>query len=178
MAIDVSEHIRLDLLQRSDLAKLVDAINDPYVASQTRTIPHPYTMEDGLYFYERVQNNAKTAGFKFNFSIFDDKDVIGGIGLLCEDGYSSHRSSLGYWLAAGFRGKGIMTNVIESFVSYIFKNTAFKRLQAHTYCDNIASQKVLEKNGFLREGMLRKYVEKDFELKDVYLYSKLHPDLN
>ena len=175
--ISVGDNIELGLLRESDLNDLVQAINDYEISANTLNIPFPYGIDDARRFLEHTKNQRLEAGFPVNWSIKIEGRVQGGIGMLCNDGYDSHRTEIGFWIATAFHNKGIMTNVIGKFVKYIFDQMLFTRLQANTLCENIASQRTLEKNGFLREGLLRKYYKTQNEYVDVYCYSKLHPDI-
>ena len=106
-------------------------------------------------------------------------EIIGGIGLVYEDGTESHKSKLGYWIGAPYRGKGIMAIVLKGFVHYIFQNrTGLLRLEAHVFPNNISSQKTLEKNGFIREGYFKHYYRKDDEIKDAIQYAVFNPTIS
>ena len=176
--IDIDEDTCLIQMTASDIDGLVYAINDKRIADNTLTIPHPYTREDALQFLNLVEERHADAGFLPNWLIKKSGVIIGGIGLVCQEGYEAHRTELGYWIASDFSSNGITTAALKTLVNHIFKNLHFDRLEAHTFCENIASQKVLEKNGFMREGLLRKYIKKGNVYKDVYSFSKLRPDLS
>ncbi len=178
ITLPVKDDIYLAQLSREDIPGLVSAINDPQIASNTISIPYPYSLTDGLDFLRLCVERQRSAGYYTDWVIKREDEVVGGIGLLCQDGYQSHRSEFGYWVASAYRNKGIITGAIKTFVQFVFDKLHFVRLEAHTFCDNVASQKVLEKNGFLREGMLRKYVQKENALKDVYYFSRLHPSIS
>lgn len=71
--------------------------------------------------------------------------------------------------------KGVMTEVLKSFISYGFEQLNFNRIQANVCADNKGSVKLLEKNGFEKEGVLREnifnFVDNCFE--DTVVYGKL-----
>lgn len=56
---------------------------------------------------------------------------------------------------------------------YAFEVMKLERLQAGVFEWNLASARVLEKNGFQREAVLKKSVFKDGQLIDSFLYAKL-----
>jgi ribosomal-protein-alanine N-acetyltransferase len=171
----VWDDIYLMQMTESDIPSLIAAINDKVVAAHTLTIPYPYTLNDAKTFFLLSQNRKQDAGYHLDWLIKKSDQVIGGIGLMCQDGFDSHRTEIGYWIDKQNRNRGLASMALQTLTQYIFENLHFIRIEAHTFCDNIPSQKVLEKTGFLREGLLRKYVKKDDQLKDVYCYSKLHP---
>jgi ribosomal-protein-alanine N-acetyltransferase len=80
---------------------------------------------------------------------------------------------IGYFLLPNERGKGYGSEAIALMVDYLFLSKNTMRIQATTDTRNLASQKVLEKAGFKKEGTLRKYVFLRGELRDAFLYSIL-----
>jgi RimJ/RimL family protein N-acetyltransferase len=83
---------------------------------------------------------------------------------------------IGYFLIPNERGKGNGSEAIQIMVDYLFLSKNTMRIQACTDVRNLASQKVLEKSGFKKEGTLRKYGFISGELRDLYLYSILRED--
>ena len=63
---------------------------------------------------------------------------------------------IGYSLVPDERRKGYCSEAVEIMVDYLFLSKDIPRIQAHTDIENVASQKVLEKAGFKKEGILRK----------------------
>jgi RimJ/RimL family protein N-acetyltransferase len=61
-------------------------------------------------------------------------------------------------------------------VDYLFLSKDIVRVQAHTDVRNMVSQRVLEKIGFKKEGIIRKYVFVRGEWRDAVLYSILRED--
>lgn len=76
-----------------------------------------------------------------------------------------------------FWGQGIATRAVRMAIFEGFREFPdLVRLQTFVQVENKASQKVLEKLGFQKEGVLRKYGFNRGEIKDVILYSLLSPD--
>ena len=76
-------------------------------------------------------------------------------------GWMSHfltgkRMTIDYALIPSERGKGICTEAVKIMVDYLFLSKPIVRIQAETHPKNLASQKILEKAGFKREGIMRK----------------------
>jgi RimJ/RimL family protein N-acetyltransferase len=80
---------------------------------------------------------------------------------------------IGYSLVPNERGKGYATEATKIMVDYLFLSKETVRIQAHIDPRNIASQKVVEKNGFKKEGLIRKYFFAKGEWRDMLLYSIL-----
>ncbi len=80
---------------------------------------------------------------------------------------------IGYSLVSSERGKGYCTEAVRIMVDYLFLSRDIMRIQACTDTRNLASQKVLEKAGFKKEGTMRKYLFLRGELRDACMYSIL-----
>jgi RimJ/RimL family protein N-acetyltransferase len=78
----------------------------------------------------------------------------GDIGLFYEEPMTG-QAMLGYSMLPAWRGRGYQTRAVELLALWTFAETGVARLVAGTLPDNIASQRVLEKAGFQREGYLR-----------------------
>ena len=83
---------------------------------------------------------------------------------------------IGYSLVPNERGKGYCTEAVKIMLDYLFLSRDAARIQACTDTRNFASQKVLEKAGFKKEGTMRKYLFIRGELRDSYLYSILRDE--
>lgn len=66
-------------------------------------------------------------------------------------------TEIGYLLIPSERGKGYGTETVGITLDYTFLLSPVPRIQAITNEKNIASQRVLGKNGFKKEGTIRKY---------------------
>jgi [ribosomal protein S5]-alanine N-acetyltransferase len=64
-----------------------------------------------------------------------------------------------------------MSEALKEFTSFLFKNTCIRRITAEVCTKHTASIKVLEKNNFKREGLLRKSAIYNGKVYDNYLYS-------
>jgi len=83
---------------------------------------------------------------------------------------------LGYALLPSERGKGYGAEAVMIMVDYLFLTKEIVRIQAHTNVGNKASQRVLEKVGFKREGILRKLTFVRGVWTNFYLYSILREE--
>jgi ribosomal-protein-alanine N-acetyltransferase len=129
--------------------------------------PYPYSLQDAESFVSRViEANPITV-----FAIANKSAAIGSIGLML--GKDVHRctAEMGYWLAEPFWGKGIMTQSVKKLTAYAIRELKLLRVFAEPYTSNPASARVLEKTGFICEGILRSNVLKDGKVLDQFLYS-------
>ena len=136
-----TERLVLKKLVQADKERLVSLIGDFRVSKTLSNVPYPYTLDDADEWLKIVDNE------EFNLNIFLNDDLIGGIGLTpAEDDFYE----LGYWLGVEYWGQGYATESVRGLLSYAATNTPCEKFKANVYKENIASAKVLEKNGFKR----------------------------
>lgn len=90
--------------------------------------------------------------------------------------FNNRRAEISYDLMREYWNQGIMTKALTNAIIFGFKNMNLHRIEARTMLGNIASQKLLEKVGFKREGILRGYRIIRGEPIDVYIYSIIATD--
>ncbi len=143
-----------DLVLRSwtedDVPALVAGCNDAQVRRWLPTIPVPYTAEDALAFVRgEVQPDEQT--------LRDDPRRVGrglGIGLTA----NGHRGTIGYWVAAECTWSRHLHARAARLSRFALEELQLQRLELITDPDNVASQRVAEKVGFQREGVLRAHL--------------------
>ena len=82
-----------------------------------------------------------------------------------------NRTEISYDLDPKYWGQGIMTNSIKAISDFCLKMMKVQRIQATVAVDNISSIKVLEKAGFVNEGIMKQYGILQGESKDFYMYA-------
>ncbi|PIA31723.1 hypothetical protein AQUCO_04900189v1 [Aquilegia coerulea] len=103
--------------------------------------------------------------------------AIGRISVKPHTGNERCRGDLSYVVASKYWGKGIATKAVKMVVRSIFDEWPhLERLEALVEVENTGSQKVLEKAGFQREGVLRKYFILKGSTRDVVVYSFISTD--
>ena len=175
--ITLPDGYSLSAVQAADKSALIEYLNDRDIYSTTLTIPYPYLAEHADSWLTRKIEYREKWGREVTFAIREAEHKL--IGIIAADDYEpgkSHRAEIGYWLAKPFWGRGITTSAVHHFVRYLFRETELNRLTAHVFPHNTASMRVLEKNGFIREGFLRKHYCKDDVYYDGVLYGLLKED--
>ena len=110
------------------------------------------------------------------FAIDIDGHAVGGIGIHSQSDIFRKNAELGYWLAEPFWGKGIMTTAVKEMLEYSFNNFEINRVFARPFGNNVGSQKVLEKAGFVLEARLSKVLFKNGEYLDELIYAVRRED--
>jgi len=172
--IRVSQDIRLTAFREEDKPRLVEWLQDEIIHRLTSTMPYPYTEKNADEWIELTQQMEERYPCRPNWAIRNaEGQLIGGIGRVMHKGDTNHWDEIGYWLAAPYRGTGIMTEVVRAFCAHWFEHSPLVRMEANVYDINPASARVLEKAGFQYEGRLRKKYLKGGEFLDGLLYAKL-----
>ncbi|KAL2507291.1 Acyl-CoA N-acyltransferase (NAT) superfamily protein [Forsythia ovata] len=110
-------------------------------------------------------------------SICIDDCSVGFISVFSGSGEDRCRADIGYAVAVEFWGQGIASKAVEMAIPQVFQDfPELVRLQAYVDVENKASHRVLEKAGFSKEGLLRKYFYLKGRIKDLVVYSILSKD--
>ncbi len=113
-------------------------------------------------------------GLRWGITLNSSNKLIGSIGFFWDP--KRHCANLGYDLNKAYWGKGIMTEAIKAVLKYAFEVEKVHRVEAQTDPKNFASQKVLLKNGFVKEGELRDKMFFKDRYNTVVSFSKLLTD--
>jgi [ribosomal protein S5]-alanine N-acetyltransferase len=157
----------------SDLAMVRQAAADPFIPSIS-SVPRTYTDDAGRAFIERQHaRGAEGDGYSFVIAPEDDpKTGIGSIGLWLQE-IESGRASIGYWLLAGARGRGLGAQALRAVVSFAFEALHVPRLHLFVEPWNVASARTAEAAGFHREATLRGWERIDGEQRDADCFALL-----
>jgi RimJ/RimL family protein N-acetyltransferase len=173
MRIELTDLILRDLEPTDDAAMALLA-NDRTVWIHLRDrMPYPYTIEDARWFI----GHARSPGREIAWAIEVQGAFAGVIGLERRGDVHRYSAEIGYWLGAPFRGRGLGTRAVRALVEHAFATTDLLRIDADVFSTNPASARVLEKAGFVREGVRRADVVKDGAVLDAHLWARLRPDL-
>ncbi|PWA63576.1 hypothetical protein CTI12_AA180910 [Artemisia annua] len=103
---------------------------------------------------------------------------IGYVSVKPESGPDHHRAHISYAISFDYWGRGIATAAVKMAIPMVFRELPYLvRLEALVEEENIGSQKVLAKVGFVTEGYLRKYGFNKGEIRDMIMYSFLSTDV-
>lgn len=158
-----------------DAAAVARAANDPAIAANMRNaFPSPYTEADAERFL--ADCIAKEGRGQFTRAIEADGQAVGSIGLFVQNDIYEKSAELGYWLAAGYRGQGIMPQATRLLCREAFATFNLARIYAEPFAHNTSSRRVLEKAGFTCEGTMRNSVYKNGQLFSFCMYALLRED--
>ena len=144
--------IGLRALEDRDVPAVVAACQDPEIPRWTR-VPSPYTDDDARAYLAIARADA-AVGVGLSLAITDAADAfIGTIGLMDVDrGRGS--AEIGYWVAAGARGRGVTLRAIVLLRDWAVSELGLTTLDVLPHADNVASRIVAERAGFAWTGEL------------------------
>lgn len=119
------------------------------------------------------------AGKAYDFAIIDAESstFLGGCGLnQVNDEYKM--ANLGYWVRTVLTGRGIATAVVLLLADFGFKELKLNRIEIMVDVENKRSQRVAEKTGAIREGVLRNRLIVHGQIRDVVLFSLIPKDIS
>ena len=152
-----------------DVPAIAAACQDPDIPRWT-PVPSPYTEDDARSFVEYAREHAV-----FAITERGSGELLGMIEVHePEDG----ASSIGYWMKKESRGRGLAARALELVSRWAITDLGAARVWLVTEPDNVASQRVAEKAGFRREGLLRSYIEIKGRRRDCVMFSLLPSDLD
>lgn len=160
-----------------DVEPLVEACNDPEIAKWIPVIPSPYTEADARAFISGTSRSVPEYTVpEHSFAITVDGSLAGAIGMSVNS--MNYRGRIGYWVAASARGRGLCTRALRLLSRWGLDELDLQRLDLITDPDNVASQRVAEKVGFRREGVLRSHLRHpDGRIRDSVMFSLLPGEL-
>lgn len=153
-----------------DAGELAEALNNKKIQNNLRDgLPYPYTINDAKEYINAVLTADQDTTYAF--AIVVDGQVAGSIGVTRCNNIHSLTAELGYYIAESHWGREIGTEAVQKTCRYIFEQTDIIRIFAEPFAYNGPSCRVLEKAGFLCEGILRKNAVKNGIVQDMKMYA-------
>ena len=158
----------------TDAAALLSACRDPEIA-RWAGLPQPFGPADAESFLESALAMWQD-GSGAPFAIVEAHDG-GLLGAITRFGPDGHHATFGCWVVAEARGRGIGTRVLRLLAEWTFATTSVIRLHVFIMVGNEVSERMVERAGYRREGVLRAWdVLDDGVPVDCVVYSRLRSD--
>lgn len=158
-----------------DAPAVARACRDTEIARWLAFVPQPYTSDDARRY---IQECIDASDDRRPFAIIDAKSgaVIGSIDMRITRLGTGH---IGYWMAAEARGRGLTTAALRTLSRWAIEELDLGRIELAADPENLASQRVAEKAGFQREGVLRSMLPtRDGTRRDGVMFSLLPGELD
>ncbi|WP_216893574.1 GNAT family N-acetyltransferase [Nocardia alni] len=160
-----------------DLAQRFAGFSDPLCQRFGWALTEPCTEDHARRGFEE-EEWARLSGAGIDLAIVDVADSIEILGAcsVYDVRLSEGRASVGYWLAAHARRRGVATRAVRLLTRWIFDDLGVARIELTCGPDNLGSQRVAERCGFQREGVLRSHMPFKGGRRDSVVFSLLPTD--
>lgn len=158
-------------LKKSDIKSIAYHANNKLVWKNLRDqFPFPYFERDAENFIKLFEGKSPVTVFAIDVN----GEAIGAAAIVLKDDVYRLNGEIGYWLGQEYWGKGIATLAVAELTRIAFDELNLLRVYAEVFGPNLASARVLEKNGFVKEAVLKKAIIKDNDIHDTVIFSKLN----
>lgn len=166
--------MKLREVKESDAEQIAKLLDNKKIWDNLRDfVPHPYTLENAKEFIFLCQSENSLKAF-----IIDKEGLaIGVIALTLQQDIYRRSAEIGYWLGEPYWNKGFITQAIKMIVEYGFNHLGLARIYSGVFENNKASQKALEKAGFIFECVFEKAVLKNGQLINEHRYSIVNKNI-
>lgn len=169
----IGNEIELRQFVESDAEDILSAVKENY--NHLHPFLHwavpEYSLEFAKNFIKQSQKDA-AEDKSLGFGILDAGQVIGSIGFV-NFNWQSRRTEIGYWIAKGYEGRGIITQSCRLLIAYAFDELKMNRVEIHCAAENQRSRAIPEKLGFTKEGVLRQSEWRHTRFYDMVIYGML-----
>ena len=162
-------------VEEDDASSMLKYLSDKEVMKYYGLEPFE-TMEEALgelSWYESIRNN--TTGIRWGITLKEENEVIGSCGFFNKN-LQHYRTEIGYELHRSYWGQGIAGEALGAIIAYGFESMELQRIEALIEPANTPSLTLVEKQGFVREGLLRNYEFTGGKFDDLCMYSLLKQD--
>jgi [ribosomal protein S5]-alanine N-acetyltransferase len=162
------DNIMLRRLTNNDQSALAFLANNKKIWDNVRDyLPFPYTENDAATFINLTMQET----IPMTFAIEYNGQFCGVIGLTAQSDVYKKTAEIGYWLGEPFWNKGIATTAVNLVTVYGLQSLDFVRIHTGVFEYNIGSMRVLEKNGYVKDGVFKKSIFKNEKIWDEHRYS-------
>jgi [ribosomal protein S5]-alanine N-acetyltransferase len=137
-----------------------------------RELHRPYVPDRRDAFFEVESQRERLEAAEHLYGIFDEGRLAGAVQISNVTRGPFQSATLGYWVDDARRGRGLASRAVAAAVERAFGALELHRLEAATLLDNVASQRVLEKNAFTRIGLAPGYLRIAGAWRDHVLYQR------
>jgi RimJ/RimL family protein N-acetyltransferase len=164
----------LEPLAERHLAAVAEVVVDPDVLRFTRfpDPPDPGFPAQWIARYARGRDEGTCEAF----AAVDARGEFLGVGLAPRIDRAAREMELGYLVAPAARGRGVGAEILRRVTRWALHEKGALRVFLLVADDNVASQRVAERAGYVREGVLRSLHFKDDRRGDTIMYSRLPTD--
>jgi RimJ/RimL family protein N-acetyltransferase len=158
-----------------DAPAVTAACQDPEIPRWT-VVPHPYTQRHAREFIRGTASDLAN-GRELALAVVDGDDRLLGAQGISNFDWTDLKAEIGYWMAPDARRRGIGARATRMLAVWALTSLGLERLDLLAHPGNEASQRLAERAGFTREGMLRRYRRRHGVREDLVMFSLLAEDV-
>lgn len=163
--------------------------NDKIWINMSDAFPRPYTLDAAYAWITRcrsrqswhstappdgLEDSKQDSHLPSSWVFTVDGKLAGGVGLVFRTDVENRCAELGYWLGEPYWGQSLGTNVVGRFMDWAWETYPWiLRFEARVFGWNTASQRVLLKIGFEKEGIRKAAVWKNGQVTDIVCFAKV-----
>ena len=156
------------LADKEGLTELCNAVDRTFLSDR---LPNPYTDENADWWLNMV---TKSEGIDGTFrAIVVDGKIVGSVSIERKADIYRLDGELGYMLLRDYWNRGLMSRAVGQVCEIAIKELGLNRITANVFHPNLASQRVLLKNGFTQEGIMRNAAIKSENIYDILIFGLL-----
>lgn len=168
-------------LRRRDAAEwsALRLANEAWLAPWEPTSPHAWTVRhtpSAFHAMRRAVGRRARVGTTLPFAVRVEGRLAGQVTVDHVVRGALRSGNVGYWIDRSLAGRGLASLAVALVCDHAFGPAGLHRLQADIRPENTASQRLVERLGFRREGLLRRYLDIDGDWRDHYTYALLAED--
>lgn len=158
--------VTLRAMTRNDMPLICDMFNDPEIENLVVGWAFPISLEQQNKWFDNHMNDTDN----FRFIIETEEDGAVGIATLSDIDWKNRRASHGIKIGnTQKRTKGIGTDAVMAIMRYAFDELQLHRLDGSWFPDNIPSQNMYKKCGWVEEGVRKDYIFKQGKYRDLVI---------
>jgi ribosomal-protein-serine acetyltransferase len=172
LPLELGDAQTLRLVDERDAQELYELIaaNRDYL-SQWLPWPPAQTVEETVAFIRRnLEQLERNQGFN---AVISEAGRIAGIVGFHQIDWQNRSTSIGYWLAPRYQGRGVMTSAVRALVDHAFGAWGLNRVEIRAAVGNTRSRAIPTRLGFAEEGVLREAERLGERYVDLVVYAVL-----
>jgi ribosomal-protein-alanine N-acetyltransferase len=169
-----TQRLRLRQISAADQIEMLQLRSDERVMRYIDR-PRAKSIDDAMELIQKMMDGViNNESITWAITNMNDDHLIGSIGYwrIMKEHY---RAEIGYMLHPNFHGKGLMQEAISAVIDFGFNDMKLHSIEANVNTGNEASQKLLEKNRFVREAFFKENFYFEGKFLDTFIYSLLTP---
>ena len=169
-----TSHLVLVSFKANDAAEVARLAGDRRVVEMTASIPYPYPESLAVDWIRSHEQQRENGNYIFAIRSNENDKLMGCVNLAINKKHDS--GHIGYWMGYEFWNQGYCSEAVKEILRFGFEDKKLNKVWAPHLTVNVASGRVMEKNGMIHEGIQRQHFKRDGKYFDLSIKSILASD--